>query len=239
MEGGEINSNVQKGLCVLSFPLKTSSNWSAAPSPSIYNLILQNGCILYISAIIKQSTIKMQHLEINPMFAHYHRTSRILSLSLLRSTQLLTFLPMNLINVYFQRSWHLSSQMCYSLLPFWHNHKPQLLPQKKKKLNVYCNKNQPSLTKQENVKMFKKPHYYKRNTTVRFHWLNNSKLLQITIFQEQHVTSRTLPRKQKLKLLLFQPVFYNDFKWNIIYKNFESLYYTPRTNIVNQLYLDS
>ena len=152
MEGGEINSNVQKGLCVLSFPLKTSSNWSAAPSPSIYNLILQNGCILYISAIIKQSTIKMQHLEINPMFAHYHRTSRILSLSLLRSTQLLTFLPMNLINVYFQRSWHLSSQMCYSLLPFWHNHKPQLLPQKKKKLNVYCNKNQPSLT---NRKMWK------------------------------------------------------------------------------------
>lgn len=60
--------------------------------------------------------------------------------------------------------------------------------------------------------MFKKPHYCKRNTRVRFHWLNNSKLLQITIFQEQHVTSRTLPKQQKLKLLLFQPVFYNNFK---------------------------
>lgn len=78
IEGGKICGNVQKGVSVLSFTLKTSSNWSpAAPPPSIYNLMLQNRCILYISLIIKQSTIKMQHLKINSIFAQYYRTSRI------------------------------------------------------------------------------------------------------------------------------------------------------------------
>ena len=35
-----------------------------------------------------------------------------------------------------------------------------------------------------------------------------------------------------------QPIFYNNFKWNIIYKNIESLCCIPETNIVNQLYFN-
>ena len=35
-----------------------------------------------------------------------------------------------------------------------------------------------------------------------------------------------------------EPLFCNNFKWNIIYKNIESLCYTPETNIVNQLYFN-
>ena len=34
-----------------------------------------------------------------------------------------------------------------------------------------------------------------------------------------------------------QPLFWNNFKWSIIYKTIESLCYTSDTNIVNQLYL--
>lgn len=45
-------------------------------------------------------------------------------------------------------------------------------------------------------KMFKKPHYYKRNTTVRLYWLKTFELLQITIFQE-HITSKNLQKKKK------------------------------------------
>lgn len=48
------------------------------------------------------------------------------------------------------------------------------------------------------MKMFKKPHYYKRNTTVRLYWLKNFELLQITIFQE-HITSKNLQKKKKKK----------------------------------------
>ena len=36
-----------------------------------------------------------------------------------------------------------------------------------------------------------------------------------------------------------QPIFYNNFKWSIIYKNTESLCCTPETNIVNQLYFNN
>lgn len=51
------------------------------------------------------------------------------------------------------------------------------------------------------MKMFKKPHYYKRNTTVRLYWLKNFELLQITIFQE-HITSKNLQKKKKKNLKL-------------------------------------
>ena len=33
-----------------------------------------------------------------------------------------------------------------------------------------------------------------------------------------------------------QPLFYNNFKWSIFYKNIDSLCCTPETNNVNQLY---
>ena len=35
-----------------------------------------------------------------------------------------------------------------------------------------------------------------------------------------------------------QPAFYTNFKWSIIYKNFEPLLCMPETNSVNQLYIN-
>ena len=35
-----------------------------------------------------------------------------------------------------------------------------------------------------------------------------------------------------------QPIFYNNFKWNIIYRNIESLGCIPETHIIYQLYFN-
>lgn len=95
----------------------------------------------------------MQHLKINSMFAQYYRTSRILFLSLLKSTQLLTFLPINLKDQMYTSSvpdlyLPKHATLCYlSDRTISHSYEVALLQKKKKKLNVYCNKSQPCLMK--------------------------------------------------------------------------------------------